>query len=70
MEGETSGFGAISTTSTRSSRLDLWVARARSSSQLVSVRCQHRDAAQVKTPIVEHRQQHRMSARRPCGGYP
>ena len=36
--GETSGFGAISATSTRSSRLVLWVARARSSPQLVSVR--------------------------------
>ncbi len=39
MEVETSGFGAISATSTRSSRLDLWVARAKSSSQLASVRC-------------------------------
>ena len=38
MEGETSGFGAISATSTKSSRLVLWVARAKSFSQFVSVR--------------------------------
>ncbi|GEM_PF-6496090 len=48
MEGATSGFGATSATSFWISPLVLWVARAKSSSQLLSVRCGANTARPLK----------------------